>query len=99
MLAHRNFEPAPQQYHLTEADVAEIRRLRAVDPIEWSVHRLAHQFQCSPIFVMMVVRSSAEHRQAKQQQVAAVRERWGPIRIKARAERVKRREMLYNGEL
>ncbi|KJR89106.1 60S ribosomal protein L20 [Sporothrix schenckii 1099-18] len=98
-LAHRNFAPAPQQYHLTPEDVDEIRRLRAQDPLEWSVHRLAHKFQCSPIFVMMVVRSSAEHRAAKQQQAAAARARWGPIRTKARAERVKRREMLFNGEL
>ncbi|KAL1897391.1 hypothetical protein Sste5346_004127 [Sporothrix stenoceras] len=98
-LRHSNFSPAPQKYHLSERDVEEIRRLRALDPIEWSVHRIAQHFQCSPIFVMMVVRSSAEHRDATKERVAAVRARWGPIRSKARAERVKRREMLYNGEL
>ncbi|CAK7246116.1 MAG: hypothetical protein STHCBS139747_007738 [Sporothrix thermara] len=97
-LGHRSYAPT-KQYHLTEQDVAEIRRLRALDPIEWSVHRLARHFECSPIFVMLVVRSSAEHRQAKLAQAEAARARWGPIRSKARSERVKRREMLYNGDL
>ncbi|CAK7200965.1 hypothetical protein SEUCBS139899_003665 [Sporothrix eucalyptigena] len=97
-LPHRNYAPT-KKYHLSEEDVAEIRRLRAEDPIEWSVLRLAAKYECSPIFVMLVVRSSAEHRQAKQAEVAAARARWGPIRTKARADRMKRREMLYNGEL
>ncbi|CAK7209558.1 hypothetical protein SBRCBS47491_000484 [Sporothrix bragantina] len=97
-LGHRSYAPT-KQYHLTEQDVAEIRRLRTLDPIEWSVHRLARHFECSPIFVMLAVRSSAEHKQAKLAQAEAARARWGPIRSKARSERVKRREMLYNGEL
>ncbi|CAK7234750.1 hypothetical protein SCUCBS95973_009040 [Sporothrix curviconia] len=97
-LGHRSYAPT-KQYHLTEEDVAELRRLRALDPIEWSVHRLARHFECSPIFVMLAVRSSAEHRQAKLAQAEAARARWGPIRSKARSDRVKRREMLYNGDL
>ncbi|CAK7267343.1 hypothetical protein SEPCBS119000_002500 [Sporothrix epigloea] len=97
-LGHRSYTPT-KQYHLSEQDVAEIRRLRSLDPIEWSVHRLARHFECSPIFVMLVVRSSAEHRQAKLAEAEAARSRWGPIRTKARSDRLKRREMLYKGEL
>ncbi|CAK7271674.1 hypothetical protein SEPCBS57363_004744 [Sporothrix epigloea] len=97
-LGHRSYAPT-KQYHLTEQDVAELRRLRTLDPIEWSVHRLARKFECSPIFVMLAVRSSPEHRQAKLAEAEAARSRWGPIRSKARSNRVKRREMLYKGEL
>lgn len=98
-LRHSNYQPAAKAYHLTQDDVAEIRRLRQLDPIEWSVHRIAQHFECSPIFVMMVVRSSQEHQQQVKERVEAARSRWGAIRTKARVDRVKRREMLYNGEL
>ncbi|EFX01488.1 60S ribosomal protein [Grosmannia clavigera kw1407] len=95
----RQLSADQQKYHLTEADVAEMRRLRTTDPLEWSVVRLARHFNCSPIFVMLVVRSSADHRAQIKERVDAARDRWGPIRTKARAERLKRRELLYNGEL
>ncbi len=99
IIPHKSYAPPPKQYHLTEEDVAEMRRLRTLDPLEWSVQRLARKFQCSPIFVMIVVRSSSEHQARRQEQLAAVRQRWGPIRTKARADRAKRLELLHNGQL
>lgn len=99
ILPTRHLAPDRKKYHLTEADVAEMRRLRTTDPIQWSVLRLAQHFDCSAIFVMKVVQSSREHRAQIQEGIEAVRKRWGPIRTRAKEERAKRREMLFNGEL
>ncbi len=87
------------KYHLTPDDVAEIRRLRAEDPLEWSVLKLAEKYNCSPIFVMLVVRSSKEHREAMKAPAEAAKSRWGPIRTRAREDRRKRRAMLFKGEI
>lgn len=94
------FKPT-ERYHLSEADVAEMRRLRAEDPTQWSVLALASKFECSPVFVMLATKRTAgeAHKTAQRERLEAVKERWGPIRTKARVERTKRREMLYNGEI
>ena len=99
-LVNRHFKPT-EKYHLSEEDVAEMRRLRAEDPKEWSVLALAKKYQCSAVFVMLATKGKAgeAHTAASKARLDAVKERWGPIRTKARVERTKRREMLYSGQL
>lgn len=90
---------AAKKRHLSPEDVAEMRRLRALDPVEWSVLRLANKYDCSPIFVMLAVRASPEHRARTRERLEDVKRRWGPIRTKAREDRRKRQDMLLRGEL
>ncbi|TPX18065.1 uncharacterized protein E0L32_011884 [Thyridium curvatum] len=87
------------RHHLSKEDVAEMRRLRAQDPLAWSVHALAKKYDCSPIFVMMVVQASQEHKDQVRARLNGIRSRWGPKKAQAREDRRKRREMLYNGEI
>lgn len=86
-------DPYEKKYHLTEADIEEIRRLRAEDPDQWTRVRLAEKFGCSQFFVGMVAKNAekaekvtAEHQKAK--------ERWGARRRMAREDRG-RRKMLW----
>ncbi|KAG5952527.1 hypothetical protein E4U53_000660 [Claviceps sorghi] len=87
------------RYHLTQEDVEEIRRLRAEDPITWSVGKLAAKFDCSDVFVKMVAPASKEHHQWLQAKLERKMARWGPKKIQAREDRRMRAEMLYRGEL
>jgi hypothetical protein len=88
-----------KQHHLTLQDVEEIRRLRAEDPIKYSVGALADKYKCTKLFIMMCVQASKEHQQRHKEAVEHIKSRWGPIRAAARAARQKRWEMLLRGEL
>lgn len=83
---------AERKYHLTPADVEEIRRLRLSDPMTWSRHKLAKRFECSPIFVAMACEAGSEKKQIQKQVLEAVQSRWGPKRRMAREDRQLRRE-------
>ncbi|QUC23297.1 uncharacterized protein UV8b_07538 [Ustilaginoidea virens] len=87
------------RYHLTQEDIDEIRRLRAQDPIEWSVGRLARKFDCSDVFVKMVAPASPEHHKWLQARLESKMARWGPKKAQAREDRKRRAGMLYRGEL
>ncbi|KAL2758131.1 hypothetical protein ACRALDRAFT_2072907, partial [Sodiomyces alcalophilus JCM 7366] len=87
------------RYHLTREDVAEIRRLRAEDPVRWSVNRLAKKFDCSEVFITICTPAPRDHKENLERKLEAVKRRWGAIRTKARAERTKRKEMLFRGEI
>ncbi|KAG6012421.1 hypothetical protein E4U54_007545 [Claviceps lovelessii] len=87
------------RYHLTEDDVEEIRRLRAEDPITWSVGKLAAKFDCSDVFVKMVAPASREHHEWLQAKLERKMARWGPKKTQAREDRKRRAEMMYRGEL
>lgn len=96
------FLPTPEQpkvHHLKPEDVTEMRRLRAEDPVKNSVIALANKFGCSKTFVMMCCHAPKEHQEKHKERLAAVRERWGPKRTKAREDRVRRKDMLLRGEL
>ncbi|KAK0754630.1 mitochondrial ribosomal protein subunit L20-domain-containing protein [Schizothecium vesticola] len=86
-------------YHLSEADVAEMRRLRAEDPVKNSVTALATRFGCAKLFVMMCCTSSLEHRIKMKEAFAEVRAKWGPRKAKAFEDRQRRWEMMLKGEL
>ncbi|GAB0133265.1 heat shock protein 30 family protein B homeolog f [Epichloe bromicola] len=87
------------RYHLTEEDVEEIRRLRAEDPIRWSVGKLAAKFECSEVFVKIVAPASQEHHEWLQGKLERKMARWGPKKLQAREDRKRRAEMVYRGEL
>lgn len=83
---------AERKYHLTPADVEEIRKLRLNDPMTWSRYSLAKRFECSPLFIAMVCEASPEKKQIQKQVMEAVQSRWGPKRRMAREDRKLRRE-------
>ncbi|KAK3326353.1 mitochondrial ribosomal protein subunit L20-domain-containing protein [Apodospora peruviana] len=86
-------------HHLTLEDVHEIRRLRAEDPVENTVAKVASRYNCTKLFVMMCSESSREHRDKMRAELEAKRARWGPIRAAAKAARKQRFDMLMRGEL
>ncbi|RYP11622.1 hypothetical protein DL765_007670 [Monosporascus sp. GIB2] len=92
-------ERSQPRRNVTREQVEEMRALRAEDPVRWSVHKLAERFGCTPWFVMMCCKSSAEHRAAERARKEAIRARWGPTRALAREERRKRKTLLLRGEL
>ncbi|KAM4057511.1 mitochondrial ribosomal protein [Hirsutella rhossiliensis] len=87
------------RYHLKEEDVAEMRRLRLADPVQWSVGHLAQKFDCSPIFVRMVAPAPPGHIEWLEGKLERKMARWGPKKRQAREDRKRRAEMMYRGEL
>ncbi|KAJ1333808.1 Mitochondrial ribosomal protein subunit L20 [Microdochium nivale] len=85
--------------NVTKEQVDEMRTLRTQNPMKWSVLKLAEKYQCTPMFVMMCCKASAEHQGNERERKAAIRARWGPIRTEAREERTKRKALLLKGLL
>ncbi|KAF2155827.1 hypothetical protein K461DRAFT_274862 [Myriangium duriaei CBS 260.36] len=83
--------PHERRYHLTQADVSELRRLRAEDHKQWTVKRLAQKFECSEAFVRLCA-FSVEAKAEQDQKIDAIRNRWGRTKREAREERGRRRE-------
>ncbi|KAF1936502.1 hypothetical protein EJ02DRAFT_303823, partial [Clathrospora elynae] len=86
-------EPYEKTYHLSEEDVAEIRRLRASDPDTWTRVKLAEKFGCSQFFVGMVSKAP-EKAAAVSKEHEDARRKWGPRRKIAREDR-ERRKVLW----
>jgi len=86
---------------LSEAEVAEMRRLRAADPARWTVRALARHFGAGEVFVMIATRGAApaNHLAEMQERLDRVRARWGVKKSAARTERARRRVMMGRGEL
>jgi len=81
-----------KKYHLSPADIEEIRKLRLSDPILWSRWKLAKRFNCSPLFIAMVCEASPQKKEIQRQVLEAVRSRWGTKRRMAREDRQLRKE-------
>lgn len=79
--------PYKKKYHLTQADVEEVRRLRASDPWFWSQHKLAAKFDCSKFFISRISSAPEEKKEVQRQVLEAVKARWGPRRLMAREDR------------
>ncbi|KAF4983243.1 hypothetical protein FDECE_17342 [Fusarium decemcellulare] len=86
-------------YNLSAADIKEMKRLRAEDPVKWSVNELAEKFGCSTIFVKMAAPAPASHLKNLEAKKERREARWGAIRTQAREDRKRRTVMLYRGEL
>lgn len=87
-----------QRYHLTQEDVAEIRRLRMSDPVKWSRLKLARKFNCTSLFIGICCQAPPEKLAYEKAKLEAIKERWGPKRTMAREDRIKRREAVYRDE-
>lgn len=87
-----------QRHHLSEKDVAEIKRLRAEAPEKWTRLQLAKKFNCSSIFIGMIAESSEAKRELERQKLEAVKARWGPTRTAAREDRQRRIELAKRDE-
>ncbi|TEY70305.1 hypothetical protein BOTCAL_0107g00190 [Botryotinia calthae] len=87
-----------ERHHLSEKDVAEIRRLRAEEPEKWTRLQLAKKFNCSSIFIGMITEASAEKRDLEKEKLEAVKARWGPTRTAARENRQRRIELAKRDE-
>lgn len=82
--------PYEKKYHLTEADIKEIQRLRAEDPDYWTRVRLADKFGCTQFFVGMVAKNAEKAERVSEAHEMA-RSRWGTRRREAREDRVRRK--------
>lgn len=85
-------EPYEKKYHLTEAQIGEIRQLRLQDPYTWTRVKLAEKFGCSQFFVGMVVKAKEKAREVEEGH-AEVRRKWGQVKREAREDRNRRKEM------
>jgi hypothetical protein len=90
--------PKHPRHHLTEEDVAEIKRLRSTDPENWTRLKLARRFNCSSHFVSLCCEAKPEKIALEKEKLEMVKARWGPKRRIAREDRTKRREAVYRDE-
>lgn len=100
-LPHVHQTTAPAKRQVTAEEVAEMRQLRSENPVLNSVQRLSVRYNCSKLFVMIATgnKGTTEHKALMARQLEKAKARWGPTKTKARADRYKRTEMLYRGEL
>ncbi|KAF1999750.1 hypothetical protein P154DRAFT_213286, partial [Amniculicola lignicola CBS 123094] len=68
--------PYEKTYHLTQADIDEMRRLRAEDPDVWTRVKLAERFGCSQFFVGLVAKNGGKAERVEREHEMA-RGRWG----------------------
>jgi len=83
-------EPYEKKYHLSEAQVDEIRRLRHQDPDTWTRIRLAEKFGCSQFFVGLVAKNEEKAKRVESMHEEA-RRKWGARRREAREDRGRRK--------
>lgn len=84
---------------ITKTEVEEMRRLRQEDPHKWDVRELSKKYAIPHIFVMMCCQAPKEKLEFERQKMELIRQRWGPIRAKAKEDRHRRTQMLYRGEI
>jgi hypothetical protein len=87
------FKPLELRHHLKDTDIAEIQRLRNLDPDKWTVFRLSKKYNCAKSFISICVDTPAEKKERDRQKMEAAMARWGPRRTKAREDRIKRKEL------
>ncbi|SLM37083.1 Ribosomal protein L20, mitochondrial [Lasallia pustulata] len=86
-------KPYEKSYHLNEAQIEEIRKLRGKDPFTWTRATLAEKFNCSPLFVALVCQASEKRKEEQRQVLEDTKAGWGRRRTYAREDRTKRREL------
>ncbi|OAA70051.1 hypothetical protein LEL_09867 [Akanthomyces lecanii RCEF 1005] len=89
----------PARQHLSAEQVQEMRRLRAEDPLTWSVGALARKFGCSAVFVQIAAPAGPTHKAWLEEQKQKREARWGNKKTAAREDRKRRAELMYRGEL
>lgn len=81
-----------KKYHVQSAQIDEIRKLRAEDPVFWTRIRLADKFKCSQFFISLCC-NSPEMAARHQRELELVKARWGRKRTEAREDRVERKKL------
>ena len=81
-----------KKYHLTPAQVDEIRKLRAEDPKMWTRVRLAEKFECSQFFVSLCC-SSPEIKEQRDKELEEIKRKWGRKKTEAREDRQTRKAL------
>lgn len=84
---------------ITREEVAEMRRLRSEDPHRWNVHNLSVKYDLPRGFVMACCQAPKEKIEFERRKMELIQARWGPAKKRAHEDRLRRREMLYRGEL
>jgi hypothetical protein len=87
------FKDMGVKHHLTDAEIAEIYKLRSADPFTWTAAKLAKKFNCSAFFVRMCCEASEEVKEQERQKIEAGRAKWGARKKRAFEDRVKRKEL------
>ncbi|SPO06644.1 related to 60S ribosomal protein L20 [Cephalotrichum gorgonifer] len=90
---------AEKKYHLTKEDVEEMRKLRWEDPETWSLRKLSEKFDCSIHFVQIATAVQESYKERLAEGTRRMKATWGPKKMKAREDRLLRKEMLFRGEL
>lgn len=86
-------EPTQKSYNLTEADIAEIQRLRLEDPEQWTRKVLSKKFNCSPFFISMVSNPASERQVEMDRRLGIIKSGWTDHRANARKDRVRRKQL------
>ncbi|KAK5133519.1 hypothetical protein LTR08_007656 [Meristemomyces frigidus] len=81
-----------KKYHLTQAQVDEIRTLRAQDPKQWTRTRLAEKFECSQFFVSLCC-SAPEVKAEQDKALEDIKRKWGRKKTDAREARQERKKL------
>lgn len=81
-----------KKYHLTQAQVEEIRKLRAEDPKQWTRVRLAEKFECSQFFVSLCC-CAPEIKEQRDRELAEIKSKWGRKKTEAREDRQTRKAL------
>jgi hypothetical protein len=81
-----------KKYHLSPAQVEEIRKLRAEDPKLWTRVRLAEKFECSQFFVSLCC-SSPEIKEQRDKELEEIKRKWGRKKTEAREDRQTRKAL------
>ena len=84
--------PYEKKYHLGQAEIDEMRRLRAEDPRKWTRNALAEKFDCSNFFVGLCC-SSPMMKAEMDRELAAIKAKWGRRKMDAVEERKARKAL------
>lgn len=90
--------PTYQRYHLSEEDAAEMRRLHHMDPVKYSIMKLAKKYECNFVFARLCCKSPPEVIEATKARLAEIRSRWGPKKVKAQEDRARRWQAVWRDE-
>jgi hypothetical protein len=81
-----------KKYHLTPAQVEEIRKLRKEDPKVWTRVKLAEKFECSQFFVSLCC-SAPEIKEKRDKELVQIKAKWGRKKTEAREDRQTRKAL------
>ncbi|TVY55154.1 54S ribosomal protein L20, mitochondrial [Lachnellula cervina] len=94
--------PKMPHHHLSDADIAEIQRLKRDEPEKWNNLKLSRKFNCSSMFISICLSQcgydDTATRQAEKARLAGIMERWGPRRRMAHEDKLKRMEIALRDE-